>query len=283
MIRESTVEGLRRAVHDARAAGRRVGFVPTMGALHDGHLALVRAARAESDVVVMSVFVNPTQFGPAEDFARYPRDLDRDASLASDAGVDILFAPSVEEMYPGGTGVRVEADDVTTRWEGDIRPGHFGGVLTVVAKLFNIVAPDVAVFGRKDFQQATLIRRMARQLHQPVRLVVAPTVREPDGLAMSSRNVYLSAAERGRALCLVASLRATASAFAAGERDGAALAAIGRGVIERAGEVTLDYFSVVDPDRMLPVERATAADVAIVAARVGRTRLIDNAILGEGP
>jgi pantoate--beta-alanine ligase len=280
MIRESTVEGLRRAVHDARAAGRRVGFVPTMGALHDGHLALVRAARAESDVVVMSVFVNPTQFGPAEDFARYPRDLDRDASLASDAGVDILFAPSVEEMYPGGTGVRVEADDVTTRWEGEVRPGHFGGVLTVVAKLFNIVRPDRAVFGQKDAQQVFLVRRMVRDLDVPLAVEVVPTVREPDGLAMSSRNRYLGPDQRRAALLLSEALAAAEASGAEGLDEVLAEAAAAFG--DHDG-VELDYLVVVDPETFLPVgEEARGEAIVLVAARVGTTRLIDNAVISLG-
>jgi len=230
----------------------------------------------------MSLFVNPTQFGPNEDFSRYPRDPSGDSSKAESRGVDLLFVPSAAEMYPTIPSVHITADDLPTRWEGEIRPGHFSGVLTVVAKLFNIVAPDVAVFGRKDFQQATLIRRMARELDFPIDVIVSPTVRESDGLAMSSRNTYLDARARSSALALVESLRAASSAFARGERNGAKLTSIGRDSLPKHPDVRVDYFGVVDPTHMRPVETAAPDSVAIVAARVGATRLIDNMILGEG-
>src|SRR6476620_2390079 len=189
-----------------------------MGFLHDGHLRLVDEAKRATGCVVMSLFVNPTQFGPSEDFSRYPRDLGGDAAKAEGRGFDLMFEPAVSEMYPGAPSLHVTADDLPTRWEGEIRPGHFSGVLTVVAKLFNIVAPDVAVFGRKDFQPAALIRRMVREIDFPIDLIVASTVRERDGLALSSRNTYLDASARASALALVESLRAAARAFAAGER-----------------------------------------------------------------
>ena len=277
----STVAGIRAAVAAARARGHTIGFVPTMGYLHEGHLRLVDEARRRSGCVVMSLFVNPTQFGPNEDFSRYPRDPGGDSAKAASRGVALLFNPDVSEMYPSPSALRVVADDLPSRWEGKIRPGHFDGVLTVVAKLFNIVLPDVAVFGRKDFQQATLIRRMVRELNFPIELVVAPTVREADGLAMSSRNAYLDAAARQSALALVESLRAAASAFAAGETSGAVLTQLGTESLGTHPEVTPDYFAVVDPVEMKPVEQATSESVAIVAARVGKTRLIDNMILGE--
>jgi pantoate--beta-alanine ligase len=277
-----TIAGIREAVAAARARGERIGFVPTMGFLHEGHLRLVDDAARRAGCVVMSVFVNPTQFGPNEDFSRYPRDLSGDASKAKSRGVDFLFVPEVAEMYPAPPALHVTADDLATRWEGAVRPGHFSGVLTVVAKLFNIVAPDVAIFGRKDFQQAALIRRMVRELNFPIDLVVAPTVRESDGLALSSRNTYLDGSARASALGLVASLRAAERAFAAGERDGERLTAIGLESLATRPEIKVDYFAVVDPTDMRPVEQAASESVAIVAARVGATRLIDNMILGEG-
>ena len=278
----STISGLREAVAAARARGERIGFVPTMGFLHEGHLRLVDDAKRRAGCVVMSIFVNPTQFGPTEDFSRYPRDLSGDMSKAEGRGVDLLFVPDVAEMYPTPPALHVTADDLPARWEGAVRPGHFGGVLTVVAKLFNIVAPDVAIFGRKDFQQAALIRRMVRELNFPIDVVVAPTVREHDGLALSSRNTYLDESARASALGLVESLRAAERAFAAGERDGERLTAIGRDLLATQPEIGVDYFAVVDPSDMRPVEKATSESVAIVAARVGRTRLIDNMVLGEG-
>src|SRR5262245_57622832 len=253
-----------------------------MGFLHEGHLRLVDEAKRDSGCVVMSLFVNPTQFGPNEDFARYPRDASGDAAKAEARGVDLLFLPHVSEMYPAPASLYVVAGDLPDRWEGEIRPGHFRGVLTVVAKLFNIVAPDVAVFGRKDFQQATLIRRMVRELNFPIELVVATTVRESDGLALSSRNAYLDASARVSALALVKSLRAAAGAFARGEHHGERLAAIGLEVLGTHPEVGVDYFAVVDPVDMKPVATATSDSVAIVAARVGATRLIDNMTVGEG-
>jgi pantoate--beta-alanine ligase len=276
-----TIAELRADIATARAGGERVGFVPTMGFLHEGHLRLVDEARRTTGCVVMSLFVNPTQFGPNEDFSRYPRDVRGDAAKAEARGVDFLFLPSVSEMYPTPPSLHVMADDLPSRWEGDVRPGHFSGVLTVVAKLFNIVAPDVAVFGRKDFQQATLIRRMVRELDFPIQIVVAPTVREHDGLALSSRNSYLDASARANALALVNSLRAVASAFASGERRGSRLSAVGHETLATYPDVRVDYFAVVDPTEMKPVDSASADSVAIVAARVGSTRLIDNVILGE--
>jgi pantoate--beta-alanine ligase len=279
----ATIAAIREAVRHARAAGQRVGFVPTMGFLHEGHLRLVDEAHRQSGrpgCVVMSVFVNPTQFGPTEDFSRYPRDLEGDSEKARNRGVDLLFVPEVNEMYPSAPTVHVTADDLPARWEGAVRPGHFVGVLTVVAKLLNIVGPDVAVFGRKDFQQATLIRRMVRELDIPVEIVVAPTVREPDGLAMSSRNAYLDGETRQNALALVESLRAAARAFAAGERSGEALSGLGRASLAAHPGVAPDYFAVVDPVHMRDAEVASRESVAIVAARVGKTRLIDNMVLG---
>jgi pantoate--beta-alanine ligase len=274
------VADVRRRVAAARTAGRRVAFVPTMGFLHEGHLQLVARARAAADFVVMSIFVNPLQFGPGEDFTRYPRDAEGDAVKARNAGVDLLFTPTVETMYPGGAITAVVPTGLETRWEGAVRPGHFRGVCTVVAKLFNIVQPDFAVFGQKDVQQATIVRAMVRDLDLPLEVVVAPTVREADGLAMSSRNSYLSAEERVRARALSASLRAARAAFAAGARDVGAIEAAGRAVLDREGRTTPDYFAVVDPQTLEPATIASPTSLVLVAARVGATRLIDNDTLG---
>jgi pantoate--beta-alanine ligase len=275
----TSVAEARRIVGQARASGERVAFVPTMGFLHEGHLRLVDEARQRADFVVMSIFVNPLQFGPNEDFTRYPRDAEGDAAKAASRGVDLLFTPSTTEMYAARRVVGVVAEGLDRRWEGEVRPGHFSGMLTVVAKLFNIVQPDVAVFGQKDFQQAALVRALVRDLDFPIDLVVARTVRESDGLAMSSRNSYLSAADRVRALALSGALRAIAERFAAGERDAAALEAAGQAVLGAQG-ITTDYLAVVDAERLEPVRAASAGDVVLLAARVGATRLLDNMVLG---
>ena len=280
-FRVSSIADLRAALERVRGDGVRIGFVPTMGALHRGHLSLVERARQNADSVVMSIFVNPLQFGPAEDFTRYPRPLEEDARLASEAGVDILFTPSPEEMYREGRMTTVTAGTVGTVWEGEVRPGHFDGVLTVVAKLFNIVQPDVAVFGRKDLQQASLIQAMVRDLDFPITIVVAPTIRESDGLALSSRNAYLSKDERADALALIRSLRAASAAFDSGETDGARLEEIGREQFNTVPAVKLDYFAVVNRISLAPELNAQRGTAVIVAARLGATRLIDNIILGE--
>ena len=273
---------VRGAVAEARRRGERVAFVPTMGALHEGHLRLVDEARRRAGCVVVSIFVNPLQFGPTEDLARYPRDPEGDVAKLGARGADLVFLPAVEEMYPpGGRAVAVVPERLHERWEGAVRPGHFAGMLTVVAKLFNIVQPDVALFGRKDFQQAALVRALVRDLDFPIEVVVVPTVREDDGLARSSRNVYLAAGERGSALALSRALEAMRRAWRDGVRSGEALLAAGRRVLDAEPAVRVDYLAVVDPDSLEPVERATAASVALVAARVGATRLIDNAVLGE--
>jgi pantoate--beta-alanine ligase len=252
-----------------------------MGFLHEGHLRLVDAARRASDFVVMSIFVNPLQFAPTEDLARYPRDPGGDAAKAAARGVDLLFTPAVDEMYAANRAVSLTATGLDRRWEGEIRPGHFAGMLTVVCKLFNVVQPDVAVFGQKDFQQATLVRAMVRDLDVPVEIFVSPIVREPDGLAMSSRNVYLSRDERRRALSLSRALRAMTDAFDGGERSTDALVAAGRRVLEAEHDVRVDYLAVVSPSTLEPVARAEAGAAVLLAARVGATRLLDNAVLGE--
>src|ERR1041385_1983034 len=263
-----------------RARGRRIGFVPTMGALHEGHLRLVDRARERGDRGVLSVFVNPLQFGPSEDFVAYPRDLAGDSSLAAGRGVDCLFAPGPETMYPAAPVVRVAPGPLADVLDGAARPGHFQGVLTVVAKLFHIVEPDIAVFGRKDYQQAALVRRMVADLSLGLEVEVAPTVRELDGLALSSRNGYLSPDDRRAALALSRALRAVEQAWRGGEADPAALARRGRAVLT-APAVTPEYLALVD-EHVRPVARADARTVVLVAARVGTTRLIDNVILGEG-
>jgi pantoate--beta-alanine ligase len=274
-----TISEVRAAVREVRAGGGTVALVPTMGYLHEGHMSLVDRARELADRVAMSIFVNPMQFGPREDLARYPRDLERDLEMARGRGVDLVFAPEVGEMYPfGEPQVSVVPGALAERMEGAIRPGHFRGVLTVVAKLFGIFQPDVAVFGQKDFQQAALIRRMARDLDQGVRVEVAPIVREPDGLAMSSRNVYLSPEERERARALSRGLERSRALFAAGERDAEALRASLWNAMSVPG-VEPGYAEVVDPLTLEPVAQASPGAVLLVAAVVGRTRLIDNAVL----
>ncbi len=270
-----------RAWRDAeRAAGRRVALVPTMGALHEGHLALVDEARRRAARVVMSIFVNPLQFGPGEDFQRYPRPLERDRALAAARGVDLLFTPSVDVMYPPGSETRVVPGATASRWEGDVRPGHFAGVLTVVLKLFHLVEPDVAVFGQKDIQQATLIRRMVRDLDLRVDLVLSPTVREPDGVALSSRNAYLTPEQRVEARVLNRALRAADRAWREGGRDAAVLRRLIEAEFGLSPGVHPDYIAIVDPDTLAPVPVAVTGTIVAVAARVGSTRLLDNHILG---
>jgi pantoate--beta-alanine ligase len=272
---------MRAALGQARSTGKRIGLVPTMGYLHDAHLALADRARMRADSVVVSIFVNPLQFGPSEDFAKYPRDLEGDAQLAKQGGVDIVFAPTVEEMYPQGEArVRVTPGAMAEHLCGPFRPGHFEGVLTVVAKLFNIVQPDVAVFGQKDFQQAALIRRMVQDLDFPTEIDVAPTGREPDGLALSSRNTFLSAEQRAQAVSLSRALRNAQTHFAAGETDAARLIAGVRAELEAQPLVRTQYVEIVDPDALQPVERASSGDALALAAFLGSTRLIDNWILG---
>jgi pantoate--beta-alanine ligase len=265
-----------------RAAGRRVALVPTMGALHEGHLTLVDEARRRADAVVMSVFVNPLQFGPQEDLARYPRDLPRDRALAEGRGVDALFAPTETTMYPPGAATRVVPGPAGERWEGAARPGHFTGVLTVVAKLFHLVQPDVACFGRKDVQQAVLIRQMVRDLDWPIELVVVPTVREADGLALSSRNVYLDPGERRSALGLSRALGAAHQAWRDGERGAEAIERRMREVLAMHPALAVEYIAVAEPAGLAPVAEVDAETVVALAGRVGRTRLIDNIVLGEG-
>jgi pantoate--beta-alanine ligase len=278
----ASIPALRHWVEARRGAGARIGFVPTMGFLHEGHLALVDAARREADVVLLSIFVNPLQFGPAEDLDRYPRDLPRDRALAASRGTDALFLPTAAAMYPPGSEVRVVPGPTAARWEGDVRPGHFAGVLTVVAKLFNLVQPDVACFGQKDLQQATLVRQMVRDLDMPLAVRVCPTVRDADGLALSSRNSYLSAEERAQGLGLSRALARGCEAFAAGERSSALLEQEMRHVLALHPGIALEYIAVVSPENLEPVGVAGPESAVLVAGRVGGTRLIDNVILGRG-
>jgi pantoate--beta-alanine ligase len=275
----TTVRELREALAPARASSRTIGLVPTMGAFHDGHLALMRAARAASGVVVVSLFVNPTQFGPSEDLSAYPRDFDRDRALAEAEGADVLFAPDAAEVYPGGFDTRVQVGGVSGELEGDARPGHFDGVATVVTKLFNMVGPDVAWFGQKDAQQALVIRKLVRDLNMPVRVEVAPTVREPDGLAMSSRNAYLTDDERPRAAALSRALAAAEQAVASGRTDAADVLSAARRELDAAG-VTPEYLELRSAHDLSPAERVNGNTLLAVAARVGRARLIDNTMLG---
>lgn len=275
-----TVAELRAALDHERAAGRVIGLVPTMGALHDGHLALVHAAAAECDVVVVSIFVNPRQFEDAGDLAAYPRDEAQDAELAAGAGADVLFAPPVEEVYPDGFATSVRVQGVSEVLEGASRgPGHFDGVATVVTKLFGMVAPKVAYFGRKDAQQVVVVRRLVQDLNLAVRIVAVETVREPDGLALSSRNVRLTPQDRARALALGHALTAVRTAFERGERDASVLRDAGLRPMAEAG-VEPEYLALVNPESLEPVVRLDDSPVLVaVAARVGAVRLIDNELL----
>jgi len=282
MIELTTIPDLKSWRRAQRSAGRRIGFVPTMGYLHEGHLALVDEARRQADAVILSIFVNPLQFGPTEDLARYPRDLPRDRALASARGVDALFVPTVAAMYPPGSEVRLSPGPIAERWEGAARPGHFTGVLTVVAKLIHLVEPDLAYFGQKDVQQLTLVKRMVRDLDWPVEIVAVPTVREPDGLALSSRNAYLGAEDRRRAVVLSRALQAAHRAWRGGETRAAALEGMMRQELGTEPAVAVEYISVADPEGLAPVESANERTVVAIAARIGGTRLIDNIKLGEG-
>jgi pantoate--beta-alanine ligase len=276
-----TVADVRAAVSQARRAGASIGLVPTMGAFHEGHLSLMRRAREQCDRVVVSLFVNPAQFNEQADLDRYPRDERRDAALAAGLGVDFLFAPPAEQIYPPGFATTVSVAGVTEALEGAHRGrGHFEGVATVVTKLFNIVSPDVAYFGQKDAQQVAVIRQLVRDLDLPVRIEVGPTVREPDGLALSSRNVLLSGAERARATALYRALAAAKESVAAGERDAAVIKATAIAALTSAG-VEPEYFELVSADTLAPVRRVEGEALALVAARVGATRLIDNDTIGR--
>jgi pantoate--beta-alanine ligase len=275
----TTVAETRAAIKAARESGKRIAFVPTMGALHAGHLSLVERAKSEGSCIVMSIFVNPLQFGPSEDLSKYPRPVEDDERLAEETGVDLLFRPALEEMYAPARTISVTAGRLGSDWEGKSRPGHFDGVLTVVAKLFNIVQPDVAIFGQKDLQQAALVSAMVRDLDMPIDIVIAPIVREDDGLALSSRNRYLSPEQRKAALALNRALTRVREKFEEGETRVAALENAGVSVVAPEPQVGLDYMGVVDSKTFERPTVAQKGNSIIIAARVGTTRLIDNMTL----
>jgi len=275
----TTINSLRAESRAARVAGKRIGFVPTMGALHDGHLSLIRAAKSRCDLVVASIFVNPTQFGPNEDLAKYPRTFERDCQLLEKENADLLFAPTVEEMYPQDAVTWVTVEGLSEKLDGKSRPGHFRGVTTVVAKLFHIVEPDIAFFGQKDAAQVAIIRRMVRDMKFPVEIVACPIVREPDGLAMSSRNAYLDSSQRKAALVLSRALWEVERKYKPGERDTNTLIERGKQLIAKEPAARLDYLELVNADTLDPVAQATPGTMVAVAAYVGNTRLIDNLLL----
>ena len=275
----TTVLEMQALCRKLRANGKTLGFVPTMGALHEGHLSLVRRARAECDVVTASIFVNPLQFGPSEDLARYPRTFEQDCRLLEAENVDLLFAPDSVEMYPAGAVTTVTVSGVGDRLDGASRPGHFTGVATVVAKLFHIASPSRAYFGQKDAAQLAVLRQMVRDLNFDLELVSCAIVRDADGLALSSRNKYLSQEERGRAIVLRKALQRVEQAIAAGERQSAALIQIGEDVLRSEAGVKVDYLAIVDASTLLPLADATTGALVAVAAYVGSTRLIDNLLV----
>lgn len=276
----SSVVAMRTAVRDLQRRGETVGFVPTMGALHEGHLSLIAAAAAECDRVVASIFVNPTQFGPSEDFTKYPRPLERDLELLRGRGCDLAFVPEAAEMYPAGYGTSIDVGPLAVPWEGAARPGHFGGVATVVLKLFECVPADRAYFGRKDYQQTLVVRRMAVDLNLPIDVQICPIVRDADGLALSSRNVYLSPAERRRALALNQSLRLAEELISAGERDALVVRQRMLACLDAAGGVAVEYVAIMRDETVDEVSRIEEPVTIAVAAKVGATRLIDNLRIG---
>jgi len=275
-----TRQELRDQIRKVRQSGQSIGLVPTMGALHRGHMSLVEASRNRCDVTVATIFVNPTQFAPHEDFEKYPRTLEADLSLLADAGVDLVFAPATGEMYRPEHETTVDVGAIARRLEGEFRPHHFEGVATVVLKLLCVATPDVGFFGQKDYQQSLVIRRLVEDLDVPVEIEVCPTVRDPDGLALSSRNAYLSLAERQRALAIPRSLEAAAELIRRGTRDAKAIEGGMHATLQDAGVVEIDYARVVDPKTLLPVELVDGRALLVIAAHVGATRLIDNALLG---
>ncbi|HUY35881.1 MAG TPA: pantoate--beta-alanine ligase [Pirellulales bacterium] len=277
----TTRERLRSELAAVRSAGRTIGLVPTMGALHKGHVSLAEASRRECDFTVATVFVNPAQFGPRDDYQRYPRTLDADLAALAEVGVDLVFAPDVDEVYRPGHATHIEVRGPAEPLEGRFRPGHFRGVATVVLKLFNLIMPDRAYFGQKDYQQSLVIRRMVDDLDLPVEIRIGPIVREPDGLAMSSRNAYLTARQREQALLLNRSLRRAAELVAAGQRHAQVVLADVRSLFAAAPDVRLEYFVLADPETLQEVERIDRETLAAVAAWVGTTRLIDNLVIGH--
>jgi len=277
----NTIAGMKAAAIEARSKGKTIGFVPTMGYLHEGHLSLVRESRKSADVTVVSIFVNPLQFGPQEDFRRYPRDPERDAALLEKEGVDILFLPENREMYPEGYRTSVEVAGLQDKLCGRSRPGHFRGVATVVLKLFNIVRPDYAFFGQKDAQQVVILQKMVQDLNADMEIRAMPIIREPDGLAMSSRNAYLSAEERRAALVLSSSLGEARRMFENGERAAGPIRERLSSAIAAESLARIDYVEIVDPSSLEPVERIDGEALVALAVYIGKTRLIDNEILGS--
>jgi len=277
IIRE--IDEMHAASRAARMGGLSIGFVPTMGALHEGHLSLVRRARTHATLIVVSIFVNPLQFGPGEDFARYPRNLEADCALLEPEGVEVVFAPTAEQMYPPDANTVVYVEGLSERLDGRSRPGHFRGVSTVVAKLFHIVDPDCAVFGQKDAAQVAVLRRMVRDLNMPIDLVVAPIARDAEGLALSSRNAYLRPEERRQALVLYRALRRVEELAGAGETNSERLRSAALYVLADEPAAVLDYLEIVDPDTLLPVSSVAQGALVAVAANFGNTRLIDNVLL----
>lgn len=275
----TSVQDMQEGSRQLRCRGRRIGLVPTMGFLHEGHLSLIRKAREAADAIVVSIFVNPTQFGPGEDYGDYPRDFHRDSRLCEEAGVDLLFCPSVEALYPDGYSVYVDETQLSAGLCGASRPGHFRGVATVVAKLFLIVQPDVAIFGQKDAQQVRVIEQMVRDLNFPLQILVAPTVRERDGLAMSSRNTYLSAVERERAAALYQALCLARRLYDQGERDAAPIRSAMQVLVDGMPGATTDYIEIVDYRTLKPVGEIRGVTLIALAVRIGRTRLIDNTLI----
>ena len=276
-----TITEMKSICRQMQRTGKTLGFVPTMGALHEGHLSLVRASTALCDATAVSIFVNPLQFGPSEDLAAYPRTLERDSKLLEELGVDLLFVPAAEEMYPAGATTYVLVEELSDKLDGASRPGHFRGVATVVAKLFAIIRPDFAFFGQKDAAQVAVLRKMASDLNLDVELVVCPIVREADGLALSSRNAYLNPVQRQQALVLHRSLMTVKAAAAAGERDTARLIEIGKQVVAAEPAARLDYFAIVNPETLDPVADVSRGALVAVAAFIGTTRLIDNIVLNR--
>lgn len=275
----TTIAEMRSLAEDLRREGKRIGFVPTMGFLHDGHLSLMRSARQENDVVVASIFVNPTQFGPKEDLARYPRDAEGDGQKCENAGVDVLFMPAAADMYPGGPSVFVTVEGISDVLEGAARPGHFRGVATVVAKLFNIVQPHRSYLGQKDYQQCEVIKRMVKGLDLDIEMVILPTVREADGLAMSSRNAYLDPDQRRKASVLFRALTAGERLVRAGEREPERIRQAMRAVLLSEAGIAVDYAEAADPDTLRPLDSGWSRMVLLVAVRIGSTRLIDNLLV----
>lgn len=274
-----TICQLRKVLSEARSEGKSIGFFPTMGALHEGHLSFMRAARKETDFLVISIFVNPSQFGPSEDFAEYPRDLEGDLAKVEEVGVDLVFAPSTDEMYPEGFATFVVQERLTDRMCGLSRPGFFRGVTTVVAKLFNLVGPCVAYFGQKDYQQSVVVRQMVRDLNMEVEIRVLPTVREADGLAMSSRNKYLKPTERQEALCLYKALNEAKALVAAGESKSEKIIEKMKKIVARAPSAKIDYIVVADPENLEDIETFKGRALVALAVWIGKTRLIDNMLI----